>query len=207
LTAADRDNTVVKQAIDWQDALIPRCGRLLALICVGFVLVAGGCGSSSSSSSSSGAGGASSSSSSTSTKPDVGHLPTAKFVLHAGLAFGAFHRWIYKPLKNGTFSGGIFKHKVALVKAGLAGLFSYHELKIAIQDAHASPTLSKLVAPVTALADKLKSIGNSAKSGNFDPSSITSANGDITSLSGLAKQAGLSIPTKEPSASALAGGG
>ena len=96
------------------------------------------------------------------------------------------------------------KHKLALVKAGLAGLFAYHELKIAIQDAQASPKLQKLVAPVTALGDKLKSIGDSAKSGNIDPSTITSANGDVTSLSGLAKQAGISITPQEPSASALA---
>ncbi len=128
-------------------------------------------------------------------------------MLHAGLAFGAFHRWIYKPLKNGTFSGGVFKHRLALVKAGLAGLFAYHELKLALQDAKASPKLQKLVAPVTALGDMLKSIGNRAKSGNIDPSTNTSANGDVTSLSGLTKQAGISITPQEPSASAFAGGG
>jgi hypothetical protein len=130
-----------------------------------------------------------------------------KFALHAGLAFGAFHRWIYKPLKGGTFSGGLFKHKLALVKAGLAGLFAYHELKLAIQDARASPKLQKLIAPVTALGDKLKSIGAGAKSGNVDPSAITSANGDVGGLSALAKQAGISVTPQEASASTLAGGG
>lgn len=179
-------------------------GRTLLLVSlVTFGLFIVGCGSSSSSSSS----GAAAVSSSSSTTPNVGRLPTVKFALHAGLAFGAFHRWIYKPLKNGTFSGGILKHKVALVKAGLAGLFAYHELKLAIQDAQASPKLQKLVAPVTALGDKLKSIGDSAKSGNVDPSTITSTNNDVTSLSGLAKQAGVSISPQEPSASALASGG
>ena len=130
-----------------------------------------------------------------------------KFVLHAGLAFGAFHRWIYKPLKNGTFSGGILKHKLALAKAGLAGLFAYHELKLAIQDARSSPKLQKLVSPINALGDKLRSIGDSAKSGNADPAAITSANNDVTGLSGLANQAGVSIPPQVPSASALAAGG
>ena len=181
-----------------------RVGRravLIGLLMVG--LLAAGCGSSSSSSSSGGSGGTSSSSSTT----GVGHLPTVKFALHAGLAFGAFHRWIYKPLKSGEFSGGIFKHKLALVKAALAGLFAYHELKLAIQDAQASPTLRKLAAPVTALAAKLKTIGASAKSGNFDPTSITSANDSVSSLSGLAKQAGISVPSQVPSVSALTGGG
>lgn len=176
--------------------------RILAVALVGLALVAAGCGSSSGSSSA----GSAANTSSTATK-NVGHLPTVKFALHAGLAFGAFHRWIYKPLKDGTFSGGILKHKVALLKAGLAGLFAYHELKIAIEDAKASPKLQKLAAPITALQNKLKSIGDSAKSGNFDPSQITSANGDVSSLTSLARQAGISINQQEPSASALAGGG
>ena len=178
---------------------------LTSLVVCGLLIA--GCGSSSSSSSSGSASASAGGSTSSSTTPNVGRLPTAKFALHAGLAFGAFHRWIYKPLKNGTFSGGIFKHKLALGKAALAGLFAYHELKLAIQDAQASPKLQKLVAPFTALGNKLKSIGDSAKSGNFDPSTITSANGDVTSLSGLAKQAGASVTPQEPSASALASGG
>ncbi len=182
-----------------------RSRRLLLVGLIGLAMMAAGCGSSSSSSSSSSAGGAGGNASSTT--PNVGHLPTVKFALHVGLAFGAFHRYIYKPLKDGTFSGGILKHKVALVKAGLAGLFAYHELKLALTDAQASPKLHKLVAPITALGDKLKSIGGSAKSGNFDPSAITSANGDVSSLSGLANQAGISVSPKEPSAGALAGGG
>jgi hypothetical protein len=178
-----------------------RTSLLVSLVVLGLAIAA--CGSSSSSSSSA----AGESGASSSTTPNVGRLPTVKFVLHAGLAFGAFHRWIYKPLKNGTFTGGIFKHKLALAKAGLAGLFAYHELKLAIRDARASPKLQKLVAPITALGDKLKSIGDGAKSGNFDPSTITSANNDVTSLSGLAKQAGVAISPQEPSASALASGG
>ena len=178
-----------------------RTSLLVTLVIGGLAIAA--CGNSSNGSSSAAGG----SGASSSTTPNVGRLPTVKFVLHAGLAFGAFHRWIYKPLKNGTFTGGILKHKLALVKAGLAGLFAYHELKLAIQDARASPKLQKLVAPITALGDKLKSIGDGAKSGNFDPSTIASANSDVTSLSGLAKQAGVSISPQEPSASALASGG
>jgi hypothetical protein len=180
-------------------------GRTFILVgLVVLALGAAGCGSSkSSTTTAAGAGGTTT----TSSTPNVGHLPTVKFALHAGLAFGAFHRWIYKPLKNGTFSGGIFKHKVALVKAGLAGAFAYHELKLAIKAAQASPKLSKLVAPVTALTDKLKSVASSAKSGKIDTSSITSANGDITSLSGLAKQSGISLSEQIPSASQLASGG
>jgi hypothetical protein len=172
----------------------------LGLVLVVVAFAAAGCGSSTSASSgSSGAAGSSTAS--------VGHLPTAKFVLHAGLAFGAFHRYIYKPFKAGSFTrGSFFKHKLALVKAGLAGLFAYHELKLAVADARASPTLSKLLTPVNALAAKLSGLGSSLKSGHLDPSSVESANSDITSLAGKAQQAGASVVNQTPSAAQLAGG-
>jgi len=32
------------------------------------------------------------------------HLAKTKFVLHAGLAFGAFHRYIYEPFRSGAFT-------------------------------------------------------------------------------------------------------
>jgi hypothetical protein len=176
-------------------------GLGLGLVLVVVAFAATGCGSSSSASSSSSGAGAGSSTAS------VGHLPTAKFVLHAGLAFGAFHRYIYKPFKAGSFtSGSFFKHKLALVKAGLAGLFAYHELKLAVADARASPTLSKLLTPVNALAAKLSVLGSSLKSGHLDPSSVESANSEITSLASQAQQAGASVVSQTPSAAQLAGG-
>jgi hypothetical protein len=176
-----------------------RSGLVPVLVVVAFA--AAGCGSSSSGSSSSSAAASGSSTAS------VGHLPTAKFVLHAGLAFGAFHRYIYKPFKAGSLTPGSFlKHKLTLVKAGLAGLFAYHELKLATADAKASPILSKLLTPVTALAAKLSTLGSSLKSGHLDPSSVESANTDISSLVGQAKQSGVSVPDQIPSAAQVAGG-
>ena len=173
-------------------------------------LAVAGCGSSSSSSSSSASGApAASSSGSTSTlsTPNVGQLPTVKFVLHSGLAFGAFHRWIYKAFKAGAFSGGLFKHKLTVVRARLSGLFAYHEVKLAIKDAQPSPKLATPVAPITALANKIKSIGSSVKSGRPGASSLSSANGDITSVSGLTSAAGISVPDQIPSAAQLTASG
>jgi hypothetical protein len=167
-------------------------------------LVVAGCGSSSSSSSGQASSGAQTQASSTA------HTSFAKtkFVLHAGLAFGAFHRWIYKPLKAGSFtSGNPLKHKAAFVKAGLAGLFAYHELKLALNAAKSSPTLSKLLTPITALQSKLQSLGSSLKGGHLDPSAITSANSDIASLGSAAGASGQSITESVPSASQLLGGG
>ena len=76
----------------------------------------------------------------------------------------AFHRYIYKPFK----SGGV--HSYLQPQAGdrqgrRGGLFAYHEIKIALVDAQSSPTLSKLVSPLTALGSKMSSLGSGLKSG------------------------------------------
>jgi hypothetical protein len=63
------------------------------LLIVTLAFAAAGCGSSSGSSSSGAAAAGSSGSQTTSSTPNVERLPTVKFVLHAGLAFGAFHRY------------------------------------------------------------------------------------------------------------------
>ncbi len=160
--------------------------------------IAAGCGSSSSSTSST-AGGTSS--------QGTSHVATAKFALHAGLAIGAFHHYIYKPATAGTFSGSPLNHKAALVKAGLAGLFAYHELKLALQDAKQSPLLSGLAASVTALGAKLKGLVPGLKSGSVNRAAIDSLQGDVSSLTSAASGAGASVAEKAPSAFQLATGG
>jgi len=88
-------------------------------------------------------------------------LAKTKFVLHAGLAFGAFHRYIYKPFRSGRFAGGgRVRKSVIVVKGAAAGLFAYHEVKLALTDAHSSPLLSKLVSPLTALSSGLQGIAD-----------------------------------------------
>lgn len=83
-----------------------------------------------------------------------------RFALHAGLALGAFYRYIYRPLRSGGFKAGAEKRKRTFVKAAVAGLFALHELKVAKKFAMASPTLCKGVQTVsdsfTSLTDKLK---------------------------------------------------
>lgn len=126
----------------------------------------------------------------------ISHAKT-KFVLHAGLAFGAFHRWIYKPLKAGDFSHPL-SHKLTTLKAAAAGLFVYHELKLALADAQADPTLSHLVAPITALQNKISGLASSLRSGHVDTSTIQSANGAIGSIHGQAASAGQAITDQAP---------
>jgi hypothetical protein len=150
------------------------------------------CGSSGSSSSASGASAAAGSTSST-TK-----FAKTKFVLHAGLAFGAFHRWIYKPAKAGELSHP-FRHPLVATKAALAAAFTYHELKLALADAQASPTLSKLVAPITALQDKIHGVEGSVKSGGTSASQASGLDSAVSSIKSQAAGDGQPITEQAPS--------
>jgi len=153
----------------------------LALMLV-LVIALAGCGSSSSSAGGSGG----------SSTPQHVHFAKTKFLLHAGLAFGAFHRYIYKPFRSGGFTPPL-RHKLAIVKAGAAALFAYHEIKIALIDAQSSALLSKLVSPLTALRTRLSSLGQHLHSGQLNPSAINGANGAVSKLGALGSSSGASI--------------
>ncbi len=156
---------------------------VVLLLIVSLAVVVGGCGSKSSSSSTQGAA-------TTTSGGGKVHLAKTKFVLHAGLAFGAFHRYIYKPFKHGKFSGGLLHHKLATVKAALAAAFAYHEVKLALKDARSSKLLSKALAPLLAMQTKLGSLTSGLKHGNADSAAINSANGDAGAASNAGAQAG-----------------
>jgi hypothetical protein len=163
------------------------------LIVAVFALAGAGCGSKSSSSSSSNG---STPSSAQPGQPDKVRLAKTKFVLHAGLAFGAFHRYIYKPFKAGKLGGGLLKNKKAKLKAALAAAFAYHEVKIALKDARSSKLLSKALAPLLALQTKLSSMRSGLKRG--DTSQVNSANaaaGQANSASSAAGQPIADQPT------------
>ena len=149
--------------------------RLTALILVVATLALIGCGSSSTPTSSGAAG-----TSTTTTTPHIAFAKT-KFLIHAGLAFGAFHHYIWKPFRSGGFTPPLH-HKAAIVKAGLAALFAYHEVRLALQDAQASPVLSKLVSPLTALQRRMSSLGSELKQGKLDSSGISGANSSVNNI-------------------------
>jgi len=178
----------------------PFTGALVAVCCAA-VLALAGCGSSSTTTSSPSAGTATSAASPTTSSTT---LPTAKFVLHAGLAFGAFHHWIYKPIKAGALKHP-FSHKLALIKAGLAALFVSHELRIAVADAKASKVLRPVVAPLTAAAAKLEGLKSAITGGSINPSDLEGINSQLSQAGQAAKSAGASIKESVPSASQLSG--
>jgi hypothetical protein len=162
--------------------------RLRRLIAVGLIAVAvfvgAGCGSKASTNS-----GSASNTPTTQTAAGT-HFAKTKFVLHAGLAFGAFHRYIYKPFKAGKFSGGLLHHKLATAKAALAAAFAYHEVKLALVDARSSKILSTLLAPLLALQTKLNSLTSRLKHGSADPAAIQSAQSATDTIAAGSARAG-----------------
>jgi hypothetical protein len=123
---------------------------------------------------------------------------TARFALHAGLAFGAFHRYIYTPLKSGALKNPL-SHKAATLKAIIAGAFTVHEVKAASQAAKSNPKLAKLAAPLTALSGAITAAVASAKSGKVNTSQLESSNSAIDSIKREAASAGTSVTEKAPS--------
>lgn len=152
------------------------------MLLTALVLLGAGCGSKSSSGSSSQSGSSGGQSAPASSPPAKKvHFAKTKFVLHAGLAFGAFHRYIYKPFRAGAFSRPL-SHKKALLKGAAAALFVVHEVKVARTDVQSSPLLSKLFSPLAALESKVTGLRTAFRGGRSDPAQINSANTDITNI-------------------------
>jgi hypothetical protein len=162
--------------------------RLLSVVLVVAAVALAGCGSSSSSTSST----------ATTTASSPSSLNTAKFVLHAGLAFGAFHRYIYKPIKEGKLSSPL-SHKLTALKAAAAAAFMVHEIKGAVANAQGSPALAKLVLPLSALAAGVKSAVTSAKGGSVSTAQLEEGKAAIESIKSSAASSGASIAEQSPS--------
>ncbi len=119
------------------------------------------------------------------------HFAKTKFALDAGLAFGAFHRYIYKPYKAGKLGGGLFHNKKAKLKAALAAGFAYNRVKAALRAARGSKILSKALAPLLALQTKLGSLRGGLKRGNT--SGVETANADASQAGSASTAAGQPI--------------
>ena len=154
-------------------------------------LLVGGCKSSATSSSSAAqtsasslaAGASATTGSSTADCPssNTTNFAKTKFVLHAGLAFGAFHRYLYKPFQAGTYKSGAHGRILAFVKAGLAALYIKREVRLAYGDVTANPTLCKVIAaPLRSVGDDISAAVTKLKGG--DPSGITAIQSTVTSV-------------------------
>ncbi|QEU94678.1 hypothetical protein CP970_30680 [Streptomyces kanamyceticus] len=129
-----------------------------------------------------------------------------RFVANAGLAAGATYQWIVKPFRAGKFKGGADGRRFALIKAGLAGAFTYNRLKAATKNAQGDPTLAKAVAPLTAGIDALKDLPSKLRKGEGTDSIVNSFDGIINDVKGAGSSAGAEVKDKVPSAGELAKG-
>ena len=105
------------------------------------------------------------------------HFANTKFVLHMGLAFGAFHRYIYKPLRYGT------THRIrSLAKAALAAAFIVHELRIAREDALSSNQLRPLLVKLDNLEARIRGLVPGLHSGSVSAGTVGGASSAVDSL-------------------------
>jgi hypothetical protein len=167
---------------------------LLALTLAGWAVGATACGSSTKTVAETSANGQVR----TETVPSV-HFAKTKFLVHMGLAFGAFHRYIYKPFRAGAFRSGAPGRIKAFAKAGAAGLFASHELKVANEDALSDSHLRPLATKVDALVAKLGGLGSALKGGSLNPASIAGAAGAVTALGSASSGLGAGIKEVAPS--------
>ncbi|MEV7520637.1 hypothetical protein [Streptomyces sp. NPDC091371] len=128
-----------------------------------------------------------------------------RFVANAGLAAGATYQWIVKPYREGKFKEGADGRTFALVKAGLAGAFTYNRLKAAVNNAEGDPLLSKAVVPLTAGIDSLKDLGAKLRKGEAGDADVGAFEKIIGEVKDAGRSAGAEVTDKVPSASELGG--
>ena len=120
-------------------------------------------------------------------------LSKTRFLLHAGIAFGSFHRYIYKPLRRGAFGKGANGRTKAFVKAGGTALLVIHEVGQAKKFAESDPTLCKLVAPLDSLSSNLSGLASKLKDGSATTADLDAANNQVSQVSSLSNTSGSPI--------------
>lgn len=176
--------------------------RLLTALMLCGALLAGAtaCGSDSDSAS------ATKASASATTKAEKQKFAKTRFAANAGLAAGATYQWIVKPYRAGKFKAGADGRKFALVKAGLAGAFTYNRLNAAVKNAKGDPTLSKAVGPLSAGIASLKGLSTKLRKGEGLGDVTSSFDEVISGVKDAGKDAGAEVTNKVPSASQLTKG-
>jgi hypothetical protein len=168
--------------------LSQRLPYLAAVLLLALTLALAGCGNSTKTVSSTGSNGQVI----TQTVPNV-HFAKTKFLLHTGLAFGAIHRYIYKPLRAGALHKGAPGRVKVLLKGAAAAVFAVHELRLAHNDALSSDLLRPLANKVDGLGSKLNGLVSGLKSGAVNPTAVLSSSGAADALSSASGGLGVGI--------------
>jgi hypothetical protein len=167
---------------------------LVLLLCLTLTGAVAACGKSSSSSSAAAptATGSASAGSSASAGPascsQVGtrRIPKARVLGDLAISAGAFHRYIYKPIRSGTFSSQSAPRKaLTLAKGAVAAAAIYHFMGNAVDNARSDPTLCRYVPTMDQVRNQLNLLSGSLRRG--DTSQLT---GTENGFSQLARQTG-----------------
>ncbi len=162
-------------------------------------------GSNGTSSSSSGSGSSSTASGSTasgSATPascaSVGSksVPKTRVLGDLGISAGAFHRYIYKPIHSGTFTGATKSAKVVtLAKGALAAGAIAHFMGNAIDNARSDATLCKYVPNMTQIQTKLTAMGSQLRGGNTSAVDATNSSfGQLQKQTGFTPNDNATVP-------------
>jgi hypothetical protein len=166
----------------------PRLAHIATALLLIVTLALAGCGTATKTVSSLGANGQAT----TQTVPNV-HFAKTKFVLHTGLAFGAIHRYIYKPLRIGALRRGAPGRIRVLLKGAAAAIFAVHELKLAHNDALSSDLLRPLANKVDGLGNRLSGLVGGLKRGSVNPAAILSSSAAADALGSASTGLGVGI--------------
>lgn len=166
--------------------------RVLILIVMVMVLFCGvtACGSSSKSTqaatsttqaASGTAGGTASPASASCASAGTRKIPKTRLLADLALTYGAFHRYLYKPYKAGSFAKGANGRTKAIIKAALASAAIIKLLSNARDNAAADPTLCKFVPNIDSIKSSLSGLTGKIKDG-------TATSGDVDGTSNLFDQ-------------------
>ena len=125
----------------------------------------------------------------TQTNAHPAFLDKTRFVAHLGVAYFAFHHWVWNPYKAGAFKSGAKDRIKNMIKGGVALLVAVHEVSVArdIANKSSSKTLKLVVKPVNAVYALFGKVGNELKKGVLNVADLTNLNnltGTISSAVG-----------------------
>jgi|SRR5579871_937365 len=128
-------------------------------------------------------------------RPAYAVFDKIRFATDLGVAFFAFHHWVYKPYKEGAFAAGAPHRTKAMLKGGAALLFTLNRLKAANNIVHTTndPLLKKIGASLDRVTSSFSSVGTDLKAGKFKPEDLSGMDGNINNVISGAGNAGIKV--------------
>lgn len=123
----------------------------------------------------------------------------SQFATHAGLAFGTFYRYIFTPYREGRLKR-VPANAAELAVAARAAAYVATQVGSAAVAARGDASLQALVGPLDVLDQGFASALAELKQGRFKLSEIDAANIAISSIKGIAVEAGMPIRETSPEA-------